>query len=52
MGFRSFARLEDPDVDDLLDDLGEHVLKADGEVIIVPSDRMPSDTGLAAIFRF
>ncbi len=48
----TFARLEDPDVDDLLDDLGEHTLRTGGEVIVVPSERMPSDTGIAAIFRF
>jgi hypothetical protein len=42
----------DPDIDDLLDDVAESVLKAGGQVIIVPVDRMPTDTGLAAIYRF
>ena len=51
-GHVAFARLEDPDVDDLLDDLGEHTLRTGGEVIVVPSERMPSDTGIAAIYRF
>ncbi len=51
-GHITFARLEDPDVDDLLDDLGEHTLRAGGEVVIVPPERMPSDTGIAAIFRY
>ena len=41
-----------PPVDDLLDDVGEHVLKAGGEVVIVPAERMPTDTGIAAIYRF
>ena len=48
----TFARLEDPDVDDLLDDLGEHTLRIGGEVVIVPPERMPSETGIAAIYRF
>ena len=41
-----------PAVDDLLDELGEFVLKSRGEVVVVPSDKMPSDTGLAAIYRY
>ena len=44
--------LDDPGVDDLLDDLGERVLKAGGEVVVVPAERMPTDTGVAAIYRF
>jgi hypothetical protein len=47
-------RLNAPDdshVDDLLDDIGEQVLKTGGEVVIVPSERMPTQTGLAAIYR-
>ena len=44
--------LTDPNVDDVLDDLGERVLKAGGEVIIVPSERMPTQSGAAAIYRF
>lgn len=46
------GRLEDPGVDDLLDDLGERVLATGGEVIVVPGERMPTDSGLAAIYRF
>jgi hypothetical protein len=42
----------DPGVNDTLDDLAEAVLRRKGEVIIVPAERMPSATGLAAIFRF
>jgi len=44
--------LADPDVDDMLDDLGEVVLKFRGEVVVVPSKRMPTQTGLAAMYRF
>lgn len=39
-------------VDDLLDDLGERVLKTGGEVVIVPAAQMPTQTGIAAIYRF
>jgi len=38
--------------DDLLDDLGELVLKLGGRVVVVPSGRMPAKTGAAAILRF
>lgn len=51
-GAIEFARLEDPWVDDLLDDLGAHTLKTGGEVVIVPPERMPTNTGIAAIYRF
>lgn len=48
----AFADLVHPDVDDLLDDLGELVLKKGGEVVVVPSDAMPAPSGVAAIYRF
>ena len=51
-GAITFGKLEDPGVDDLLDDLGERVLKMGGEVVVVPTERMPTDSGLAAIYRF
>lgn len=51
-GAVSDAPLGDPRVDDALDDLGEQVLLNGGEVIIVPGERMPTATGLAAIYRF
>jgi hypothetical protein len=44
--------LENPRVDDLLDDMGELVLKMGGQVVIFPADKMPSQTGLAAILRY
>ena len=46
------AQLDDPKVDDPLDDLGEWVLKSGGDVVMVPAERMPSTTGAAAAFRF
>ncbi len=47
-----FAKLADPEVDDALDDLAELVLQAGGRVVVVPAARMPSATGVAAIYRF
>lgn len=44
--------LTNPKVDDLLDDMGELVIKMGGSVIVLPSDKMPSETGLAAIYRY
>jgi L-idonate 5-dehydrogenase len=44
--------LQDPEVDDLLDDLGEHVLRTGGDVVVVPAARMPTGTGVAATFRY
>lgn len=42
----------DPEVDEVLDDLGELVLKLGGEVVVVPAERMPTKTGIAAIYRY
>lgn len=44
--------LTHPSVDDLLDDIAQQVLRNGGQAIMVPSARMPTDTGLAAIYRF
>jgi hypothetical protein len=38
--------------DDILDDIAERTLQTGGDVVVVPSDRMPTKTGLAAILRF
>ena len=48
----AFADLSDPQVDDLLDDLGELVAKMGGRVLVIPADRMPTRTGLAATYRY
>lgn len=44
--------LEDPEFDDVLDDLAEIVFRNGGEVVILPTERMPSTTGVAATYRF
>ena len=44
--------LENPKVDDLLDDMGELVTKMGGQVMVFPPEKMPTQTGLAAIFRY
>ncbi len=43
--------LANPSVDDVLDDLGELVVRMGGEVIMVPGPEMPTTTGIAAINR-
>lgn len=45
------AELGDPRVDDVLDDLGALVEKLGGVVHVLPAERMPSRTGVAASFR-
>ena len=47
-----FGDLADPEVDEVLDDLGELTLKMGGEVVVVPIERMPTNTGIAAIYRY
>ena len=44
--------IADPEIDDLIDDLAEAVLRSDGEVVVVPADKMPTKTGVAAIYRY
>ena len=51
-GAISDAALDDPEVGDMLDDLAEAVLRTGGDVVIVPKQRMPSESGLAAILRY
>lgn len=47
-----FDDLANPKVDDVLDDLGALALKMGGQVVVVPSERMPTETGIAAIYRY
>ena len=47
-----FEDLADPEVDEVLDDLGELTLTMGGQVVIVPTERMPTKTGIAAIYRY
>ena len=44
--------LNHPQVDDLLDDLGDLVAERGGLVLVVPSEQMPTATGLAATYRY
>jgi hypothetical protein len=44
--------VEAPGAGDVLDDVAEAVLRNGGEVIVVPRERMPASTGLAAIYRY
>jgi hypothetical protein len=44
--------LTNPKVDDLLDDMAELVTKMGGQVMVLPTEKLPSETGLAAIFRY
>jgi hypothetical protein len=46
------ADLSHPQVDDLLDDLGELVEKRGGRVMVIPPERMSTRTGLAATYRY
>lgn len=44
--------IKDPRVNDLLDDIGEMVMKKGGRVMVVAPEKMPSQTGVAAVFRY
>lgn len=51
-GKTDFASAGDSAFDDVLDDLAELVIKNGGQVVVVPKERMPTETGAAAIYRF
>jgi len=44
--------LDNPEMDDLLDDLGELVTKMGGKVMVIPPEKMPTQTGVACVFRY
>lgn len=44
--------LSHPEVDDILDDLAALASAKGGRVIVVPAERMPTTTGIAAICKF
>ncbi len=46
------GNLTHPEIDDVLDDLGTLTLKMGGNVVVVPAERMPTQSGTAAIYRF
>ena len=47
-----FGTLEHPCIDDIFDDLAALALKMGGEVVILPAELMPTETGVAAIYRY
>jgi hypothetical protein len=46
------GEMQDASTDDLIDDMAEWVLRAGGHVVVVPTERMPSTTGMAALLRY
>ena len=48
----AYDDLAGPEVDDVLDDLGTLTLRMGGQVVVVPTERMPTETGAAAIYRY
>jgi hypothetical protein len=46
------TELGNPEIDDVLDDLGTLVERMGGRVFVIPHDTMPTDTGVAASFRY
>ncbi len=46
------GEIENPELGDVIDDIGELALKSQAEVVVLPQERMPSTTGVAAIFRY
>ena len=46
------ADLANPRADDILDDLAEMVLRMDGQVFVIPPEQMPTEAGVAAVFRY
>jgi hypothetical protein len=51
-GAMKYGVIENPDSDDILDDLAELTLIRKGDVLILPKDKMPSTTGVAAMYRY
>ncbi len=52
LGTIKLDSLNHPEVDDLLDDIGEIVVSKGGKVMVIPSEKMPTDSGIAATFRY
>jgi len=47
-----FTEIDDPDTDDLLDDLAEAALTRGGTVLVMSKEHIPGDSGAAAIYRY
>jgi len=52
LGTVKFGNLEDTGTEDVLDDLAEFVMKKKGKVVVLSKEKMPSETGVAAIYRY
>jgi hypothetical protein len=52
LGSIKAGSIDNPEVDDLLDDIGELVTERGGQVFVIPADKMPTSNGLAAIYRY
>ena len=48
----AFGDLGNPKVNDVLDDLGALALKMGGQVVVAPSEQMPTQSETAAIYRY
>ena len=46
------GELAHPEIDDVLDDLAALAMEKGGQVVVVPAERMPTRTGVAAIYRY
>ncbi len=44
--------INNPEMDDLLDDIANRAIKIGTDVLVIPSSDMPTQTGLAATFRY
>ena len=51
-GKLEFGNLDNPECGDIIDYIVKAVLRNSGEVVVIPLEQMPTETGLAAIFRF
>ncbi|HZK70465.1 MAG TPA: hypothetical protein VFD03_02960, partial [Clostridia bacterium] len=51
-GTVKFGDIEDAGIEDILDDLAEFVMKKKGKVVVLSKEKMPSETGVAAIYRY
>ncbi|HLP29437.1 MAG TPA: hypothetical protein VK147_12410 [Candidatus Didemnitutus sp.] len=47
-----FDDLDQPDINDVLDDLAMIVLRKGGKVLVLPTEHMPTATGAAAVLRY
>ena len=46
------AEADEVGFDDLIDDLGEMVVRQKGRLLVLSNEDMPVDTGIAAIYRY